>query len=63
MLQDCKHGIELKLNGSAKDALSQIERKNYALPFASDSRTLFKIGISFSKNTRNIDHWIINKEK
>lgn len=53
--------IELKLNGSAEDALAQIEEKNYALPFAADSRTLFKIGISFSKETRNIDSWIIRK--
>ncbi len=53
--------IELKLNGSAEDALKQIEDKGYALPFANDSRTIFKIGISFSQTTRNIDHWIISK--
>lgn len=51
--------IELKLNGTAEDALSQIEEKQYAFPFAKDSRQLFKIGISFSKETRNIDRWII----
>lgn len=51
--------IELKLNGTAEDALSQIEERQYALPFAKDSRQLFKIGISFSKETRNIDRWII----
>ncbi|MDE5877097.1 MAG: ATP-binding protein [Muribaculaceae bacterium] len=51
--------IELKLNGSAEDAIAQIEEKNYSLPFATDPRTLFKIGISFSKETRNIDSWII----
>ncbi len=50
--------IELKLNGTAEEALKQIEEKGYALPFTSDSRTLFKIGISFSKETRNIDRWI-----
>lgn len=51
--------IELKLNGTAKEALVQIDEKGYALPFASDPHALFKIGISFSKETRNIDRWII----
>lgn len=51
--------IELKLNGSAEDALRQINEKGYALPFVNDSRKLFKIGISFSQKTRNIDRWII----
>lgn len=51
--------MELKLNGSAEDAMNQIDEKGYALPFQSDSRILFKIGISFSKVTRNIDRWII----
>lgn len=52
--------IELKLNGTAEDALRQIDEKKYAQPFACDSRKLFKIGISFSKKSRNIDRWIIS---
>ena len=51
--------IELKLRGTAEDAVAQIEEKGYALPFASDPRKLFKIGISFSGKTRNIDRWVI----
>lgn len=52
--------IELKLNGTAEDAMRQIEEKGYALQFASDPRTLYKIGISFSTKSRNIDRWIID---
>lgn len=55
--------IELKINGSAEDALAQIEEKNYSLPFTTDPRMLFKIGISFSPKTRNIDRWIIHEVK
>lgn len=51
--------IELKLNGTAEEALHQIESKHYPIQFKSDHRILFKIGISFSKETRNIDNWII----
>ena len=57
--RDYIYVMELKLNGTAEDALNQIEEREYALPFAADARKLFKIGISFSPNTRNIDRWII----
>lgn len=51
--------MELKLDRPAEDALRQIETKDYLIPFAADSRKLFKIGISFSHVTRNIDSWVI----
>jgi len=51
--------MEFKLNGTAEEALQQIEDKQYALPFASDTRTLFRIGVNFSNETRNIDTWKI----
>ena len=49
--------MELKINQSADVALRQIEDKGYALPFADDSRKLFKIGVNFSKEKRCIDDW------
>ena len=51
--------MEFKLNGTAEEALRQINEKNYAQPFASDPRKLFKIGINFSNETRNIEQWIV----
>ena len=38
--------MEFKLEGTAQEALKQINEKQYALPFASDPRELFKIGIN-----------------
>ena len=49
--------IELKIDQSADVALRQIEDKGYALPFADDSRKLFKIGVNFSTVKRRIDDW------
>ena len=49
--------MEFKLDGTADDALRQIEEKGYAPPFASDTRKLFKIGVNFSNKTRNIETW------
>ncbi|WP_298549115.1 ATP-binding protein [uncultured Parabacteroides sp.] len=53
--------MEFKLDGTAEDALCQINEKKYALPFASDPRKLFKIGVNFSKETRNIERWVVEK--
>lgn len=51
--------MELKLNGTPEEAISQIDSKDYLIPFSCDNRRLFKIGISFSSATRNIDRWLI----
>lgn len=52
--------IELKINGTADDAMTQIERKRYATSFESDSRRIIKVGIGFSKETHNISSHKIN---
>lgn len=52
--------MEFKLNGTAEEALCQIEEKQYALPFATDNRKLFKIGVNFSSKTRTIDRWVVD---
>ncbi len=52
--------IELKINGSATVAMRQIEKKQYAAPFALDSRKLFKVALGFSKKTASITSSIIS---
>ena len=51
--------MEFKFEGTAEEALRQINEKNYALPFASDPRKLFKIGINLSNEMRNIERWVV----
>ena len=53
--------MEFKFEGSAEDAIAQIESRNYALPFMSDGRKVYKIGVNFSAETRNIDRWIVTE--
>ena len=61
MLQtgDYIYVMEFKLDGSAEEALKQIEDRQYALPFSKDSRKVYTIGVNFSSQTRNIDRWIV----
>ena len=49
--------FEFKLNGSADDALRQIDEKGYAKPFALDTRKLIKVGVNFSLEKRCIEEW------
>ena len=43
--------FEFKLDGTADEALQQIEDKGYAREYATDSRKLFRIGAVFSSET------------
>ncbi|WP_029545552.1 ATP-binding protein [Selenomonas sp. AB3002] len=51
--------FEFKLDKSAQEALAQIEEKVYAAPFAADQRQLFKIGVSFDSEKRNLSEWLV----
>ena len=60
--QDYVYIMEFKLNGSADEALAQIREKGYAAPFAKDSRTVYKIGVNFSDELRNIQEVKVEME-
>lgn len=49
--------FEFKLDGTADDALRQINEKGYATPYKSDSRKIYKVGVSFSSITDTIEEW------
>ena len=49
--------FEFKLDDSAENALKQIEEKGYTLPFAADSRKLYKVGVAFDSETRMLADW------
>ncbi len=49
--------FEFKLDGTADEALRQIEEKGYAREFSTDPRTVRRIGCSFSSETGTISEW------
>lgn len=53
--------FEFKMDKSALEAISQIDSKDYLIPFSADERQVFKIGANFSSKTHSIDDWIIEK--
>ena len=56
-LKEYVYIFELKMDGSADEALQQIEQKGYAKPYATDPRHLIRIGMNFSSKTRTIAQW------
>lgn len=49
--------FEFNLDGTAAEALQQIEEKGYARSYMSDNRKICKVGVSFSSKTGTIDDW------
>ena len=51
--------FEFKLDGSAADALQQIEDKGYATEFSASGKTIYKAGINISSETGTVADWKI----
>lgn len=53
--------IECKRNLSAKEALAQIDVKNYAKRLSATGKQLFKIGANFSTGEKNLVEWVVEE--
>lgn len=53
--------MEFKLDGTAEEAIRQIEEKHYAKPFEADGRKIYRIGVNFSNRLRGIERWIVEE--
>jgi hypothetical protein len=53
--------MEFKLNQSAEKAMRQITDKHYADSYLGGPQQVFRIGVNFAEETRNIDDWTIEK--
>ncbi len=49
--------FEFKLDGTAQEALRQIEDNGYARPYAADGRKIRLVGVNFSSTTGTISDW------
>lgn len=58
--EDCVYIFEFKMDGSADEALQQIETKGYAQPYLNDLRQVIHIGMNFSSESRTIAEWKVS---
>lgn len=48
--------------GTAQEALQQIADRGYAKAYEADTRTVHKIGASFSSKTGTVEEWLLSEE-
>ena len=52
--------FELKINGTAQEALEQINDNSYAIPYQTDGRPVVKVGVKFDAEKRVPEEWVIS---
>jgi len=59
-MPDTTYVFELKVNGTAQQALDQINSKGYALPYETDGRQVVKVGVQFDRETMTVGEYLVN---
>ena len=59
--KDTVYVFEFKFDGTAEEALQQINDKGYLIPYKLDGKRLVKVGVNFSKETRNVDRYLVEE--
>ena len=60
-MRDAVYVMELKMRGTAQEALDQINSKDYAIPYEAEGKPVIKIGIAFSQETKTLSEWKIER--
>ena len=62
---DTVYAFEFKIteNGTAEEALKQIDEKGYLIPFTAGNKKLVKIGAEFSTEKRGLSRWVMNEDE
>ena len=59
-MPDTIYVFELKVNGTAQEALQQIDDKSYAIPYQTDGRPVVKVGVKCDAEKRVPVDWLIS---
>jgi len=54
--------FEFKMDKSAKEAMAQINSKDYPIAYKSDGRKIVKVAVNYSSEKEQLDDWIIEEE-
>ena len=58
-LPDTIYVFEMKVDGTAQEALAQINDRGYAIPYKAEKRKVVKVGVKFDVKTRIPESWAI----
>ena len=57
--EDTVYLFEFKLDGTAEEAIQQIDAKGYAIQYETGEKKIIKIGVNFESDRRTIERWIV----
>ncbi len=57
--EDTIYVFEFKLDGTAEEALKQIDDKGYAIQYEAGDKKIVKVGVNFENDKRTIERWVI----
>ena len=60
-MPDTTYVFELKVNGTAQEAMDQINSKNYALPYETEGRKVVKVGVAFERETMTVGEYVVDE--
>ena len=58
-MPDTTYVFELKVNGTAQEALDQINSKGYFLPYETEGCTVVKVGVQFDRETMTVGEYLV----
>lgn len=58
-MPDTTYVFELKVNGSAQEALDQINSRGYALPYETEGFKVVKVGVQFDRETMTVGEYVV----
>lgn len=62
-MPDAVFVFELKYDGSAEEAIRQIDEKGYLIPYSADGKRLVKVGVNYDSSQRTIGDWIVRDKR
>ena len=60
--EDTIYLFEFKLDGTAEEALKQIDDKGYAVQYEAGDKKIIKVGVNFEHDRRTIERWVVAGE-
>ena len=57
--KDAIYIFEFKMDGTAKEALEQINSKDYPIAYHNDGRRIVKVGVNYSSAEKKLTEWVI----
>ncbi|MGN0738653.1 MAG: AAA family ATPase [Treponema sp.] len=57
--KDTIYIFEFKMDGTAKEALEQINSQNYPISYKNDGRKIVKVGVNYSSTEKQLTEWLI----